>query len=434
VAAPIRRRDLRRFGETAHGVRKSAFWSGLEAAVAGCLSIVSSFAIARIIGPAELGIGAAAAAVHILLWVVVNALFADALVQRATINDRTLSSAFWASTMTGVVAMAVQLAAGWGLAVAFGDRRLILMAAVLAIPLPFVGAAGAIQGLLTRERAYRSLALRTLVGQGLGPTVGIAAAFAGAGAWAVVWQQAVTSIFGALALLLGRGWRPARCLNWTDVAALLHIGLPLTGSTIVQIARYRVFAVLIGATAGPAVLGQVHIAFRLVDTVRDLTFTALWRLMLPVLSEHQHDRVAMLIQVDRWLRWTVSAVFPLCALLAVILTELVSLLMGPNWVAGGQAAVPLIGLMALSALTFPSGVALIALGQARFTLYGNLAGMMLACLGVVLLRPDEPWHAVLIWTASQLLIMPYTLFVNARALGVSLMRPVSGGLVPHPTG
>ena len=42
---------------------------------------------------------------HVVLWVFVNALFADALVQRPAVNDRALSSAFWASTAVGCVAI-----------------------------------------------------------------------------------------------------------------------------------------------------------------------------------------------------------------------------------------------------------------------------------------------------------------------------------------
>jgi PST family polysaccharide transporter len=408
-------------------VRRAAFWSGLEAGVSAVLSIVTSFVVARIVGPSEFGIGAAALAVNVLLWVVVNALFADALVQRKAIDDHILSSAFWASAGVGCAAMLLQIAAGWGLAAMLGDRRLILMSLVLAAPLPLVGAAGVIQGLLTRERAYRRLALRTLIGQGLGTAVGACAALGGAGAWALVLQQAVTTGCGALALLIAREWIPSNRLDWAAVRSLLIVGGPLTGSTLVLIARYRLFAVLIGVTAGATVLGQVHIAFRLVDTIRELTFTALWRLMLPVLSEHQHDRRAMLAQVDHWLRWCAIVVFPMCVLLAIGLTQVVSELMGPKWASAGQAAVPLIGLLAWSTLAFPSGVALIATGQARFTLYANLAGLIASSAGVLLFRPMDPWHAVMIWTLSQVLVSPYSLWVNARALGVNIIRPLTGG-------
>ena len=48
---------------------RNVFWSALEAAVAGGLSFASAFVVARLIGPGEFGIGAAAVALHIILWV-----------------------------------------------------------------------------------------------------------------------------------------------------------------------------------------------------------------------------------------------------------------------------------------------------------------------------------------------------------------------------
>jgi O-antigen/teichoic acid export membrane protein len=323
--------------------------------------------------------------------------------------------------------MLLQGASGWGLAAMFGDVRLLPMALLLAAPFPLVGAAGAIQGLLTRERAYRQLALRTLIGQGLGTVAGVSAALAGAGAWALVIQQTVNSAFGAVALLLGRRWTPERCLDWTAVRSLLSVGVPLTAATLVQIARYRLFAVFIGGAAGATVLGQVHMAFRLVDTVKELTFTALWRLMLPAFSRYQHDRQAMLRQVDRWLRRCALVVLPLCALLGIGLTQAVARVMGPHWAASGQAAVPLLALMAWSALAFPSGVALIALGQARFALYANLAGLVVSAAGVLLFPPADPWQAVMIWSISQVLVSPYVMWACARALRVHILRPLTGG-------
>jgi PST family polysaccharide transporter len=413
-------------------MKKDAFWSAVEAAAAGSLSLLSAFLVARLVGPEALGIGAAATAVNVILWVAVNALFADAIVQRPRLSDHEAAAAFWASCLVGTVAAAIQAAAGWVLARALDDPRLIPMALLLALPLPLVGGAGVIQGLLTRERAYRHLAMRTIVGQGLGSATGIAAALAGAGPWAIVAQQIVTTGCGALALLIGRGWLPAPRLDRRTLRDLLAVGLPLTGSTLVLIGRYRVFAILIGATAGSAVLGQVHIAFRMVDTVRDLTFTALWRLMLPALSPHQSDPPAMLENVDRWLRRGSIAVLPLCAALALGLTRIVPRIMGPAWDAAEHAALPLVALMAVSVLTFPSGVALVAAGGARYALYGNLAALILTCAGVVILPPENAWDAAMIWTVSQILVQPYMLHVNARALGVGLFRPIAGviGLQP----
>ncbi len=409
-------------------MKRHIFWSGLEAAGGALLSVISAFAIARLIGPAELGIGAAAAAVHVLLWVAVNALFADALVQRAAVDDTVASSAFWASVAAGVLAMPVQAGAGWALAGLLHDPRLVPMALMLALPLPLVGAGGAMQGVLTRARGYRALAARTIVGQGAGAAVGIVLALNGGGAWAPVVQLTVSSFAGAATLLATAGWRPRIVWSTHAVRDLLTVGLPLTASTLVQLGRYRLFAILIGSTAGAAALGQVHVAFRLVDTVRELAFTALWRLMLPILSEQQHDRAALLATVDRLLRLSSRLLLPLCAILAVSLVPIVSAVLGPGWAAAGHAALPLVGLMALLGLMFPSGVALVAAGRARQALYANLAGLLATGALVLIARPADPWHAMLVWCGGQMFVSPYAMWMNGRVLGVGPFRPLRAGL------
>jgi PST family polysaccharide transporter len=406
----------------------NVFWSGSEAAVSASLSFASAFIVARLVGPAEVGIGASVVAVHVLLWVTVNALFADALVQRSALDNTTFSSAVVASIAVGCVAALAQAGAGQPLRWSLTDHRLIAMSLLLAVPLPLVGAAGPVQGLLTRNRAYKALALRTVVGQGLGTLVGIASALSGAGAWALVWQQFVISGAGALALLVRCPERPGHTISWPRLCELLRIGVPLTASTLVYHGRYRLFALLIGGTAGAAALGQVHMAFRLIDAVRELAFTAQWRLMLPVLSERQHDLPGLHAAMDRCLAWSSLAVFPLCAAMAVAIQPLVALLLGPVWQPSGGAALPLVALAAWLFLAFPAGVAVVACGVPRYTLIANIAGTTATALGVLLIRPTTPLHAVLVWLGAQAFISPYVLFANARVLGTTPLRPLRAGM------
>jgi O-antigen/teichoic acid export membrane protein len=410
------------------GHAANVFWSGLEAAVSAVLAFASAFIVARLVGPAEVGIGAAAVAVHILLWVCVNALFADALVQRSVVDEATFSSAFAVSVAVGCLAAVLQAALGRPLAWSLGDSRLTAMSVALALPLPLVGAAGPVQGLLTRDRAYRKLALRTLVGQGLGTLAGVVSALHGAGAWALVVQQLVISGAGAFALLVRCPMRPRRIVNRRRLRELLHIGLPLTASTLIQHCRYRLFALLIGGIAGAATLGQVHMAFRLVDAVRELAFTAQWRLMLPLLSDRQDDLPALHAGVDRCLAWSSLLAFPLCAAMAVVIQPLVAMLLGSAWQPSGEASLPLIALTAWLFLTFPAGVAVIARGEARYTLIANIAGTLATVVGVLLFRPASSLHAVFLWLGAQMFVSPYILLANARVLRTTPLRPLRAGV------
>ena len=406
----------------------AVLWSAGEAAAAGAFSLTSAFIVARIVGPAELGIGAAAVSLHILFWVGVNAFFADAMVQRTVLEEDAAASAFWASASVGLLAGIVQAGLGFVLAPAMGDPRLLPMALLLGAALPLVGAAGAVQGRLTRERRYRLLACRTLVGQGAGTITGISCALIGAGAWAVVAQQAVTSLLGAVVLLISAGWRPPLVWRKRAVMDLIAIGGPLTASTLVLHGRYRVFAVLIGSTAGAAALGEVHLAFRLVDTVRELASTALWRLMLPAMSERQTDRLSLLACTERWLAASGMILFPLCAAMVVSVGPMTQLLLGPAWSGVSAAAIPLVILAAWSFLAFPAGVTLVAVGTPGVALRANIASSVLLLAGTLVFHPTSAQQAVWLWLASQSVIGPYTLPKSAAALKTSVWKILRAGI------
>src|SRR5580658_475116 len=228
--------------------------------------------------------------------------------------------------------------------------------------------------------------------------------------------------------LCGSPTRALRKPHLRAVRELLALGLPLTASTLVQLGRYRLFVLVIGATAGAAPLGEVHMAFRLVDTVRELVFTALWRLMLPAMSARQHDLAALRAVMDRCLALASVVMFPLLAAMAVVVVPLVALLLGPAWIAAGSASLPLIALTVWLLLWFPPGVALIACGRPGPALTANVAAVVAMLAGVAVLRPATPGQAMTVWLLAQLVTSPYTIMMIAHVLHTAPLRVVRAGL------
>jgi len=224
------------------------------------------------------------------------------------------------------------------------------------------------------------------------------------------------------------GWRPRLSFRFSAVRQLVAIGLPLVASTLVQHGRYRLFALAIGDVAGAATLGQVHLAFRLVDTVRDLTATALWRLMLPTFAARQHRQDELCGAIDRCLSLSALALFPLWGAIALMTGPLVAWLLGPVWTQAVGAALPLIVLACWTSLCFPGGVAAVARGATGYTLAAHIAATLLTLGATVLLRPATPLGAAAIWIAAQLALAPYILLRTARALRVPPFRPMRAGL------
>jgi O-antigen/teichoic acid export membrane protein len=114
--------------------------------------------------------------------------------------------------------------------------------------------------------------------------------------------------------------------------------------------------------------------------------------------------------------------------MAVVIQPLVAALLGPAWVSCGEAALPLIALTAWLFLAFPAGVAVIARGEARYTLIANIAGTVATAAGVLLLRPATPLQAVLVWLGAQVFVSPYVLWANAHVLGTTPLRPIRAGV------
>jgi O-antigen/teichoic acid export membrane protein len=114
--------------------------------------------------------------------------------------------------------------------------------------------------------------------------------------------------------------------------------------------------------------------------------------------------------------------------MAVVMQPLVAALLGPAWASCGEAALPLIALTAWLFLAFPAGVAVIARGEARYTLIANIAGTVATAAGVLLLRPATPLQAVLVWLGAQVFVTPYVLWSNAHVLGTTALRPIRAGV------
>ena len=208
---------------------------------------------------------------------------------------------------------------------------------------------------------------------------------------------------------------------------MLRIGLPLTTSTLVQHGRYRLFALLIGGTAGAAALGQVHMAFRLVDTVRELALhcAVAADAAAAVGATGRSARVAR--GVDRCLAWSGLVAFPLCSIMACSVQPLVQIVLGPVWQPAGGAALPLIALTVWLFLAFPAGVAVIARGVPHCALIANVAGMVTMMLGVLLPSglPTTSGRGV---ARCAGFIAPYVLLANARVLRTDPFRPLRAGL------
>lgn len=355
-------------GTSRASVAGSVAWAGLESGLSLAISVGSVLTIARLLGASEFGLGSLAHGLVQIPLVLVGSLVHDALVQRAELSEAHWRAGWLASLAAGLLLTLLALASAPFLASMFDEPRLGPLIAAFAPLLLLEAISSPLLALRRRGLDFGGVARRLLLGRGLGAAVGVAAALAGAAAWAIVAQQLVAA--GSIALLLQvRG--PARPRGPLDRAALLELlrfCRPIVLTQLVIQGSERLFLAYVGHQLSLAAAGYWSLAVRLVENIAGVVMTALYHVSLAFMSRLQGDRATLLVRLDDSLRLLMLAVVPAVAGLLVTADTLVTVAVGPGWTPAASAVQILaLGALLLLRRLLPT-VALTAAGRPRASL------------------------------------------------------------------
>ncbi len=387
-------------------------------------TVLTTFLVSRIIGPAEVGRAALAGALVMLAQPFVGFCFTNALVQRAHLSGADVASALWVS-LALALATALPLAAIGLLLPDLLGLGVGPVLAALAMMLPFNAVEGTANGVLLRRRTFRVLALRGIGAHLAGLMAGLSLALAGWGAWAVVGQQ--LAFFGTAAALAAVFARlvPELALCRESVREMLPFAATAAISGLAGRVGFRLF-LLIVAGGLPALAGVLQIAFRIVEVARELPSPFVHRYGLPALSRLRTDRAAFLSRLSALCRLSGLVFAPVFAGLALCAAEIQAVLLGPAW-AGIVAPVQTLSVaLAFTAFGLPLGMAFLAAGMPKVNLALTLAGLALVLVLALLVPDGSDLGAAAAWAAMLAAESAATSVLAARCLGFRLPQQLRG--------
>jgi len=399
---------------------RQAGWIAAEAAVGMVGTVLTTFLVARIIGPDQVGRAALAGAVVMLVQPIAAYAFTNAMVQRPTLATADTASVLWTSLgLALALALSIVIAAlflpdllGPGVAPLLG---------VLALVLPLNAIEGTANGVLLRQHTFRGLALRGIGAHVAGLVTGLLLALQGAGAWAIVGQQ--LAFFGTAAALAAAFARlaPAPVLRVETIRGMARFALTSAAGGIAERAGFRLF-LLVVAGGMPALAGILQIAFRIVEVARDLPSPFVHRYGLPALSRLQAQPTFFLRRLEALCTLAGLAFAPVFTGLALCAPEVQAALLGPAWT-GIVAPVSIVSAaLALSAFTLPFGMAFTAAGRPEINLGLIVCGIGLTLLLALLVPAGSAVAAAVAWAAALLADAVVASVFAARRLQFSILR------------
>ena len=348
------------------------------------LRIGSIAVLARLLTPEEFGVAAMAGILLNLFALIGDWGLTTASTQRLTLDHDQLSKLFWINAAVGMMLAGASTLFSPLLALLFGEPRVIGAAIVLSLTVIAIGLGAQHEALMRRQLKYDTLQFIRVASHALGITVGVVAAFLGAGFWALIGMQVTTQIVRTALYWIVSGWKPSRPHKSANIRPLLRFATVLVPSRLLFYLSRNSAPILLGTFAGAAELGLYNRASTSVMTPVSYLLDPLERVVPSSLSRLQEDATSFARLVAQAMMVTALGGCGVLALLAAEAPAFVTLLLGDQWL----AAIPLVRWLTLAGSAWVVGKAigwvLVPLGAAEKLLTVRVIRVGASVAGVII--------------------------------------------------
>ncbi len=398
--------------------RSAMFMFGSRGAIQ-ILSVAKGIAVARLLGPTDLGSFFLVSGVVGALEIASHPGLEDALINSDDERPRLWQAAWTFLIIRGAVISAILMLAAPPIAAWLHAPDIVPLLRVVAL-VPFIrGFTSLALDWRARRVDLRPTATTELVANAAELTAGIALAAATRSTWALVAAMLIGVAVRAVWSYRYAGFRPRFVLSFREIRPLMHFSKWRFVSNLLYYVSTRADDLLVGRYLGRRALGEYRIAYRLANLPTTEIVSVLESVAFPALAVRAREsREWALATYPRYLTLTCGLAGPLAAVFAATAQPLVAALLGSEF---APAATPLAIMCVagyLRAVVSTAGSLVLSLGRpALDTMMGAVRATVLV-VGIVTLAP----HGVVGAAIASLL----SLVVTVPMWAVSLWRVQAG--------
>lgn len=351
-------------------------YAGFKLAV----QLITTAILARLILPGEHGIVAMAMPALIIARGLSEMGLPQAIVQRAEITHRLVSTLFWINAVLGLAFGALMVLLAEPAARFYGTPEVANVFRALGVCLVCFSLVGQYTGILRRQLRIRSIERSSLVANIASVLVAIIMAFMGYGYWALVVQMVLNPALNLLLLIWQAKWLPS--LPWasdrlSEAKSSLSFGGYLLGSRLITDLVNNAPLIVAGRVFSESAIGLYYRAALFSRLPQSKITGPLGGLYMASLSRLQDQPEAFREMYERIMTRLGLIIVPVALLMITCPDLIVAILLGPNWLESG----PILGWLALNILTATAmnGFlwSLTAMGETRALFFYRLISLLI---------------------------------------------------------
>ncbi len=323
-------------------VARSMFWITWSRGVLQVVTFATTLLVARILVPADYGVMALATFWTGTMGMLAEMGLGSAIIQFRDLDRREIDTCFWivmSLATIGCVALmfSAPMIAGW-----FAVPRLAEVLPVLAVILPITACRVVSDSLLRKRLALDRVSQAEVIGAVVTLPVTLACALGGLGVWTLVVAALVAPTARSAATVAFAPWCPGLRVGGDRVREVIRFSLATLGVKTLWVLREWSNTLVIGKISGQvATIGLYSMAEELALTPGSKISAVVNMLSSPVMAELQRDIDAMRAAFYRAVRLTAAIAVPASAGISLVADDLVTVLLGPKWL----ASVPVLRLL-----------------------------------------------------------------------------------------
>ena len=234
----------------------------------------------------------------------------------------------------------------------FYGQKYILLAPVLRVlglKLFFTAVLSVQHAYISRKAKFKYVFFSTIISTVITGAIGVTLAYSGAGVWALVAQNILSSVlqFAVLAVLIGK--LPAWMFSIARLKQLLPFGMKILGSGLLSVGFEEVKALIIGKRYSSESLAFYDRGKQFPNLIISNTSTSLGAVLFPKLAQQQDNLPELKRLMKKAVRLSSYVFFPVMCGLFVVAEPFVQLVLSEKWL----PCVPLLRLFCVVYMFYP---------------------------------------------------------------------------------
>ncbi len=351
---------------------KGLMWSGTNQLASQVFQMATKIILARLLAPEYFGLVGMALIFTNFIQLVNELGLGAAIVQKKEIEERHLSTAFYASIGISLVMFILGVALSPLIASFFKQDQVQPIVAWLSFGF-FLGSFSTIhRTILQRRLDFRHIAMVDIAGVLVTGVLSVSLALAGAGVWSLVVGSLAGTVVRSIAMWVVNDWRPKWLFDRKAFRELFDFGKHVLGSRLLNYADTNTDYLVVGRLLNPTDLGIYTMAYNLAVFPLTQVSQTISKVTFPAFSAIQDETAKLRRSYLQAVRYTSLVTFPALVGMALVAPYFVTVILGEKWLGMIAPLQWLCGYGILASVSHHTGSVLLSRGRADIQFRFNL--------------------------------------------------------------